>query len=352
MKKEKLEQKLEIAKQHAQKQGGNCLSNEYVNNSSLMLWSCGNHEHKEWTATYKKVVCCGTWCPRCSKEIASIKMQSPKLTAEQRLVIAHNHAKEKGGVCLTNEPRKQKQPLTWKCENEQHQTWTALHDSVVKLNSWCPECGITQRADSRTNKEALKIAKEHAQSKGGECLSNEYVSARDYLTWKCSNPEHTTWLSWYDTVIRQGHWCPQCANETNISESRVRTIFEVSFGQKFPNTKPEWNMNPWTNKPLELDGYCKEFNIAFEYDGEHHFEIDPYNTNRKMNGLIYQKFKDEQKRKNCRSKGITLINIPCIPNGNLNNQKHVLQYVIEICMKYGLTLTFTEQQLEKIKEKF
>ena len=282
MKKEKLDQKLEIAKTHAISKGGNCLSTEYINNGSPMSWSCSNPDHKEWNATYKKVVCCGTWCPQCSREVARIKMQSPKLSAEQRLVIAHNHAKEKGG----------------------------------------------------------------------ECLSNEYVSARDYLTWKCSNPEHTTWLSWYDTVIRQGHWCPQCANESNISENRVRAIFEVSFGHKFPNSKPEWNINPWTNKPLELDGYCKEFNLAFEYDGEHHFEIDPYNTDRKKNGLIYQQFKDEQKRKNCRKKGITLINIPYIPTHKLNNQQDVLQHVIASCMRFGLSLTFTEKQLQQIKEKF
>lgn len=352
MKKEKLDQKLEIAKTHAISKGGNCLSTEYINNGSPMSWSCSNPDHKEWNATYKKVVCCGTWCPQCSREIAKVKMQAPKLTPEQRLDIAHSYAKEKGGECLTYTPTNHKEPLTWKCENEQHPAWAALHDSVVKLGSWCPQCGITQRADSRTNKEALEIAKAHAQAKGGECLSNEYISARNNLTWKCGNPEHSVWQSWYDTVIRQGHWCPQCSNERNISETRVRTIFEISFDQEFPNIKPVWNINPWTNKLLELDGYCEQFNIAFEYDGEHHTEIDPYRVGRKLNGLLYQKFKDEQKKKNCVKQGITLINIPAIAKVDINNQEAFLQHVILNCNRQGLYLTLNQQQLSNIKEKF
>lgn len=65
------------------------------------------------------------------------------------------------------------------------------------------------------------------------------------------------------------------------------------FGRPFP-TKPAWNKNPWTNSRLELDGYCEEFNIAFEFDGEHHFELT---RDKKVKDLTYQKFKDEQKRK-------------------------------------------------------
>lgn len=352
MKQEKLEQKLEAAKQHAQKQGGNCLSTEYINNGSPMSWSCSNPEHKEWNATYKKVVCCGTWCPQCSREVARIKMQSQKLSAEQRLVIAHNHAKAKGGTCLTEQPAHAKQPLTWKCGNDEHKPWQAIHDAVVKLGSWCPDCGITQRGQSRINTNALEIAKEYAINHGGQCLSTQYMKARDYLVWKCNNKEHKPWESWYDTVIRQGTWCPQCAAENNISESRVRAIFEVFFGKPFPTVRPAWNVNPWTYQLLELDGYCAEFNIAFEHDGEHHNELVGYFGKTQLNELTYQKFKDHQKRKNCLRQGIFLVNIPIVNRNKVHDFNAVLNNVIESCKKRGFDMSFTEKQLQQIKEKF
>jgi len=349
MKKEKLEQKLEKAKQHAINRGGNCFSNEYTNNSASMIWSCSNPEHKEWNSTYKKVVCCGTWCPECSRENARTKMQSPKQTAEQRLEIAKAYAMSKGGFCLTDTPTNAKQALKWKCSSEEHPAWTALYNSVVKLNSWCPECGKTQRAESRTNKDALSIAKAHATEMGGYCLSTDYFSARDYLQWKCSHEAHPTWYAWYDTVIRQGHWCPECSNTKNISENRVRAFFEEFFGKKFPSIRPTWNINPWTGNLLELDGYCKEFNLAFEHDGEHHFEVI---RGKKPYDLTYQKFKDHQKKKNCQRQGILLINIPIVPHGYRNDFDYMFSNIVKSCESHGLEFKPTKEQLRNVKERF
>ncbi|MCP3658477.1 MAG: hypothetical protein GY734_21680 [Herbaspirillum sp.] len=349
MKKEKLEQKLETARQHALSKDGSCLSTEYTNNGAAMLWSCSNPEHKEWSATYKKVVCCGTWCPECSREMAHKKMQAPKQTAEKRLEIAKAHAIARGGVCLTETATHCKEPLKWKCSNNKHPTWTALHDSVVTLNSWCPECGNKQRAESRVNKEALLIAKQYAADMGGQCLSTEYVKARDYLNWKCGNNNHPVWSSWFDTVIRNGYWCPQCAAEKNKSESRARAFFEEFFGKSFPSVRPTWNINPWTGNLLELDGYCKEFNLAFEHDGEHHFELT---RGKKPRDLTYQKFKDHQKMKNCHKQGILLINIPIAPHGYRNNFDYMFSNIVKSCEPHGLEFNPTKEQLDRIKEKF
>jgi hypothetical protein len=47
----------------------------------------------------------------------------------------------------------------------------------------------------------------------------------------------------------------------NVSENRTRLIFEAFFCKPFPKQRPKWNVNPWTNRLLELDGFCQEFNI-------------------------------------------------------------------------------------------
>ena len=54
---------------------------------------------------------------------------------------------------------------------------------------------------------------------------------------------------------------------------------------------------------MELDGYCEELKIAFEYDGEFHYKdiYDDYHNQQK---------RDTIKDKLCKEQGIKLIRIP------------------------------------------
>jgi hypothetical protein len=61
------------------------------------------------------------------------------------------------------------------------------------------------------------------------------------------------------------------------NEILCREIFEKLLpGHKFPKANPSFL------RGLELDGYCKELGIAFEYNGSHHFKVSkhliPYDT--------------------------------------------------------------------------
>lgn len=53
----------------------------------------------------------------------------------------------------------------------------------------------------------IKKAKEYAESKGGECLSTEYINSSSRLTWKCDKGHQ--WESSYN-LINKGTWCPEC----------------------------------------------------------------------------------------------------------------------------------------------
>lgn len=60
--------RLAIAQKHAQDKKGLCLSEEYLGVNKKMLWKCDDINHKEWLATYSKVLSDGSWCPECAKE--------------------------------------------------------------------------------------------------------------------------------------------------------------------------------------------------------------------------------------------------------------------------------------------
>lgn len=126
---------------------------------------------------------------------------------------AVDHAKSKGGKCLSTEYKSDKEKMLWKCDNENHSPWHAIYYSVVKNKSWCPECGIEKSKRNRMLSDALEKAKMHAQSKNGQCLSDVYINAHEKLLWKCHDETHETWFASYTNVMNHNRWCPECAGK-------------------------------------------------------------------------------------------------------------------------------------------
>lgn len=56
---------IEMMQEFAKKRGGECLSKEYVNSHSHLIWKC-EHGHT-WKAQPLSITNSGTWCPVCSK---------------------------------------------------------------------------------------------------------------------------------------------------------------------------------------------------------------------------------------------------------------------------------------------
>lgn len=62
----------------------------------------------------------------------------------------------------------------------------------------------------KINKEEfLQRAKEYAISKGGNCLSNEYINSKAKLEWKCNNGNHPAWYA-TTKIIHNNSWCKLC----------------------------------------------------------------------------------------------------------------------------------------------
>jgi hypothetical protein len=254
--------------------GGVCLSTEYVNIKLNMDWKCS--ENHEWTTAYGNVRA-DKWCPKCSKNV--------KLTLKD----CQDSAIFKGGVCLSTEYVNNNIKMTWRC-SETHE-WTTVYRNI-RYGKWCPKC-------SKNVKLTLKDCQDSAIFKGGLCLSTEYVNTKTRMDWQCA--ENHEWTTPYG-CIRGGSWCPNCSGSK--SEEICREIIERHLGAKFPNTRPKFM------EGLELDGYNKKLNIAFEYNGIQHYEYNLFFHRNDPDNLELQKARDIRKHELCRGNKINLIIIP------------------------------------------
>ena len=104
--------------------GGKCLSSEYVDSKSKLVWQCARGHH--WQALPSSVVQ-GSWCPACAHN------QRLRLSEFQDL------AASRGGACLSRTYVNERTHLRWCCA-EGHR-WNATPEKV-KRGSWCPTCAI------------------------------------------------------------------------------------------------------------------------------------------------------------------------------------------------------------------
>lgn len=130
----------------------------------------------------------------------------------------------------------------------------------------------------------------------------------DWLTWK--QPPKTIKTTRVDPVEEIKREQPPPNNHLPMfdREVSVRALFEEYFKKPFPKTRPQWLVNDYTNQKLELDGYCEELKLAFEFQGPDHYQKFKYNNT--DDKLKKQLFRDGHKRFECMRHGVMLIEIP------------------------------------------
>ena len=288
---------LEEAQQYALEKGGICLSTEYVGVFEKLEWKCANESHPSWLSSFANIVNGKRWCPVCGRA-SSIENRKNK----HGLREAQQYALQKGGVCLSTEYISARDKLEWTCANEDHPSWFSTYDTVINRKTWCVNC-VNDKNFEKWRTEGLKNANEYARTRGGICLSTEFFKGREKLEWKCSNENHPSWFGSYHSVTSKQSWCSQCI--VSISEFKVNNILNYLLDTNFlKNRALHWNINPKTNRNLELDGYCDNLKIAFEFQGSHHYELA---FNNEEEELEYIKYKDQLKKQNCANNNITLI---------------------------------------------
>lgn len=113
-----------IARQH----GGQCLAAEYTRSRDHYPFECAKGHR--WKASGKMVVH-GHWCPQC----AGI---ARRLTLETMQAIA----RERGGLCLSEEYQGAHVKLTWQCHRGH--VWRSSPANVKNKGRWCPNCAFLE----------------------------------------------------------------------------------------------------------------------------------------------------------------------------------------------------------------
>lgn len=223
-----------------------------------------------------------------------------------------NVARSRNGECLSSEYLGLRVKLKFRCELG-HEFYMCP-DRVLE-GRWCRRCANIQRVAYK--KGTIEQFQKIAESRGGKCLSKNYVNSEVKLKFQCKIG-HT----WRATPhhIKNGSWCPYCAG--SVSEERCRFIFEFLFEDKFPKDRKAL-------EGLELDGYNDKLKLAFEYDGIQHYMLKPiFHKNREC----FEKtvFYDKMKLEKCNKKGINLIIIPyTVPSDKL------LDFIVRQLRKLG-----------------
>ncbi len=221
----------------AHERGGECLSNDIV--PSTVHVSCGAGH--EWDAFIDGLVE-GNWCLACGKE--RMAKAQVKYTIEDVKKIAE----ERGGECLSTGFVSTSEKLRFKCAAGHE--WDATLSNVLgndkRKGTWCPECAHEDvGAREKTTLESLQAI---ARSRGGVCLSSEYVNAKEPMLWRCAVGHE-----WHQRAgnIKAGTWCKKCAWKANKpawtgSMEKMREIAEARGGHclslRYINSKEklEW----------------------------------------------------------------------------------------------------------------
>lgn len=261
--------------QHAKTKDGKCL--KLVSGGGGMkgryLWECSDGH--QWEASGHNVCGNDTWCPGC-----------------QALCLQDciNEADKRNGKCLETEYINRRTPMNWECSNGHK--FVLDMGGVRNAGQWCRWCHI--------DKLRLTIEDAHsaADKNGGKCLSTEYINKRVLMLWECSKGH--TWKASLQNIRHNSTWCPSCLLK---SEGMCRDVLEEMFGLPFIKSHPRW-------LGLELDGYCEELGLAFEYNGRQHAEVVPFFHRNGEDDLIDQQARDWYKEEVCWENSVTLLSIP------------------------------------------
>lgn len=238
----RLKYTIEDCKKVAKEKGGKCLSTKYTNCDDKYIWKCSVVEHKEWKTTFT-IVNKGGWCRSCSKD------KFLQIGRDKEFIECKFKAIENGGTCLSTEYINNSTNMEWECE-EDHK-WSATWKNIKK-DTWCPKCAGKQKL-------TLEECKKLAIKKGGKCLSTEYKNLKTLMEWECK--EGHKWPTTYDCIKHKDSWCAICYCpgildnlETckKYAETKGGKCLSVEYINK--ETKMEWECGAIINsRQLELE---------------------------------------------------------------------------------------------------
>ena len=154
------------------------------------------------------------------------------------------------------------------------------------------------------NENYFLAVKTIVEQRGGSTVSDCYVGAKIVMKFKCNNGHE---FEVAPNNIQKGRWCPTC----NIKQSEMYMWEIVNYILEdyiFKKVRPSWLKNKEGNK-LELDMYCEDIKLAFEYNGEQHYKFIEH-FHRTEENFKKRQEDDKIKVELCKANNIKLIVIP------------------------------------------
>lgn len=289
----------DLAKEWHPNKNGNLTPFDVTPGSSRQkVWWLCSKGHEWETRIYVRKRC---GCPYCGcKKVCEdncLATLRPDLAAQWH--PSKNDRLTPKDIVLASEKK-----VWWLC-NKGHE-WQCVMSSR-KWGSGCPYCvGKKVCKDNCLATIDPELAREWNYVQNGDLTPFDVTfSSAKKVWWKC-NKEHN-WIARVDNRYN-GRCCPHCI--VFKKESECRDIFENIFGKEFPRNRKVLECR------LELDGYCEELNLAFEYNGEQHYKFIKYWHKTQENLKKAQSY-DRLKARLCEEKGIKLIVIPYTENHRL-----------------------------------
>ena len=244
----------------AKDRNGQCLSKEYINNSSQLEWKC--KEGHIWKASGYSVKNLGSWCPYCSNK-GNIREEICRYIFEKIFSVSFKRYKPSWllndrGNRMELDGFNEKIKVAFEHHGEQHYKLGFFINSQGELNQrkkddkkkrqLCKSQGVTlfeipfdQNLDElpkfiknkifNERKELvvanftpslnyqeiyfaqskIKELQNFAKKKGGELLSNLYLGTDTHLNWRCSKGHK--WSATPSKIVNLKTWCPFCAGQ-------------------------------------------------------------------------------------------------------------------------------------------
>ncbi len=251
----------------ALKRGGKLISTEYKNSSDKLEF-----EDKDFNRFYMSSTDIKRqhWSPFESKRVFN--------NPEHHLNELRAIALKRGGKLISTEYKGSHSKLEFE-DASFNRFFTQATD--IKMGKWSPY----EAKQVKEPQYHLNELKQIAESKGGKLISTEYKASREKLEFEDRNGARFFISS---NCVKRGQWSPY--EIFNLSEEICRQCIEYIFNKKFMST---WDIIKRSGKNnFQLDGYNKELHMAFEYQGEQHYE-----ENIKTGGSVIVSLEDFEKRK-------------------------------------------------------
>lgn len=262
---------------YIESKGGRMLSSSVHWDNGNFNWICeNNHEN----SSKFQMLTRKSWCKQCTQDHTKNKTIESLQEGFKLKVYSSSSCQIECPVChITN--------------------MSASH--IIEGNG----CGVCHKARLKEGMSRLSIEEisRRLEVYGFTYLDSTFKSLRTPHNIKCSSGH--IFKKQVQHLINGTVGCPECNNYFK-SEIKFRSRLEKIFKVNFPKCRPSWLVNPKTGRRLELDCYNEELKLAFEYDGQFHFEV------RKglNNDLNKTRELDKLKEELCKTHGISLIRVP------------------------------------------